>query len=604
MPEMTSVAWDLNDLFSGPDDPRVDENLDKLLECSRKFAQTYRGKINSESLNTQVLLSAIKEYEDIAQQMAKTGSYAALLFASDTSKPESGAFMQHVQERETEISLELMFFDLELMAVKPEIIDPLLDDKALEDYRHFIQAARLFRDHRLSEPEERILEEKANTGSRAFERLFEEMVSAIEFKITLDGEEKTLTEPEILALLRDPNREVRKLAAGSLTKGLLDNGRLLTFIFNTLVFDKSVDDRLKRYGYPEQARNLSNELDKEIVDTVISASVNNYSLVARYYHTKREILGLDELTHYDRYAPLFEAKKQYSFNEARQIVLDSFGGFSKDMAAAADKFFNKKWIDAAPRKGKRGGAFCMYVTPDLHPYVLLSYLNRKDDVMTLAHELGHGVHAYVSRNQSYMNFHSALPVAELASTFGEMLVFESLAAKSDLDEKLALYAEKIEETFATIFRQAAMFRFEQELHRARRERGELTREEIGELWQNEMQAMFGDSVIMGKEHENWWMYVNHFISSPFYVYAYSFGELLVMALYSMYKRDGESFVPKYMEMLKTGGACSPRDLLARVGIDIADPEFWNGGVKVVEHLISDFEKLHAEWKAKGGELAR
>lgn len=596
MPDLTTVSWNLSDLFKGIDDPAIDKCLDDTLARAKAFAERYRGEIDSDSLTAQTLLEAIKEFEVIAANETKVGSYAALVFSADTSKPEHGALMQHVQERETEISLELIFFDLELMAAKPEIIDSILKDPILADYRHFVHAARLFREHRLAESEEKILEEKANTGSRAFERLFDEMLSAIEFKITLDGEEKTLTEPEILALMRDPDREIRKTAAESLTKGLVDNGRLLTFIFNTLVYDKSIDDRLRRYEYPEQARNLSNELDRETVETVISTCVEYYPLVSRYYLTKRDILGYDKLYHYDRYAPLFEAKKQFSFDEARSMVLDSFGRFSDEMKKTAEEFFINSWIDAGPRKGKRGGAFCMYVTPDLHPYVLLSYLNRQDDIMTLGHELGHGVHASLARHQSLVNFSSALPVAELASTFGEMLVFESLVSKADLDDKLALYAEKIEGVFATIFRQAAMYRFEQELHRSRREMGELTREEIGDIWQHNIQAMFGDSVEMGEEHANWWMYVSHFIGSPFYVYAYSFGELLVMALYSMYKREGASFVPKYLEMLKTGGACAPAELLGRVGIDISDPEFWRGGMKVVDGLIRDFEKLYMEWE--------
>ncbi len=598
MIETTTLAWDLSDLFHGIEDPRIEESLNDGLARAREFAAKYRGKIDSAELTATTLLEAIREYENLAQDLAKPSNYAALVFSSDTSKFENGAFLQHVQERQTAISLETIFFELELMAAAPAIIERLAADPILQGYRHFIQASRLFREHRLSEPEERIIEEKANTGGRAFERLFEQSVSTIEFKLTVHGEERTLTEPEVLALMRDPDREVRKAAAASFTDGLVRNGMLLTFIFNTLVFDKSIDDRLRRYDYPEQARNTANELDAQTVETVMSTCVERYDLVARYYRTKREILGCDKLMHYDRYAPLFETRQEVGFDEARETVLISFERFSGTISEAAGKFFAGGWIDAEPRKGKRGGAFCMYVTPDLHPYVFLNYLNRKDDIMTLGHELGHGVHAYLSRANSYVNFSSALPVAELASTFGEILVFGSLVAKSDLEDKLALYASKIEEIFATIFRQAAMYRFEQELHRARREKGELTTEEIGDMWQRNIQAMFADSVELGEEHRNWWMYVEHFIGSPFYVYAYSFGELLVMALYSMYRREGEAFVPKYLDMLKAGGSCSPQELLARVGIDIKDPEFWRGGMKIVEEMIADFEKLYEEWKGR------
>ena len=598
MAEMTTVAWDLGDLFSKVDDPEIDKTLDRALARAKAFAKRYRGRINSDDLTAETLAAAIRELEQISVAETKAASYAAMVFFADTSKPEHGALMQHVQERTTQISLELVFFDLELMAARPEIVDKLLSDERLANYRHFVRASRLFRDHKLAEGEEKILEEKANTGGRAFERLFEESLSAVEFKMTIAGREQSLTEPEIMALLREPDREVRKAAAESLTRGLAENGRLITFIFNTLVYDKSIDDRLRRYDHPEQPRNLANELDRQTVETVISACVEGYPLVARYYRVKREALGIDKLYHYDRYAPLFESRRQYSFDQARKIVLESFGRFSAEMRDAAAEFFERGWIDAEPRKAKRGGAFCMYVTPDAHPYVLLSYLNRKDDITTLSHELGHGVHASLARCQTLVNFSSALPVAELASTFGEILVFESLVAKSDLGQKLALYAEKIEEVFATIFRQAAMYRFEQELHRARRELGELTAEQIGGMWQRSIQAMFEDSVELGEEHANWWMYVNHFVGSPFYVYAYSFGELLVMALYSMYRREGSAFVPRYLDMLRAGGSCSPEELLGRVGIDIREPEFWRGGMKVVEGLVADFEKLYAEWKGQ------
>lgn len=593
-----TVAWDLSDLYSSVKDSKIDQSLADSLERAQEFARKYRGRIDSPDLTADTLLSAIKECEQLAVDLTKPAAYASLVFSADTSKPAHGALMQSVQERQSQIAIEIMFFELELMSVQPEVIDPIMRDDRLANYRHFVHHARLFRDHRLSEPEERIMEEKANTGGRAFERLFEESVSDIEFTVTIEGEERVMTEPEVLALIRDPNRETRRAAAASLTEGLMRNGRLLTFIFNTLVLDKAINDRLRSYEFPEQARHKSNELDRETVETVISTCVDHYPLVARYYRTKRDILGYDTLTHYDRYAPLFESKKQFSFGQAKDIVLEAFGRFSEQMASTANEFFEKKWIDAASRKGKRGGAFCMSMTPDLHPYILLTYLNRKDHIMTLGHELGHGVHACLAREQSYFNFSSALPVAELASTFGEMLVFESLVAESDLEERLALYAEKIEEAFATVFRQASMYRFEQELHQARRERGELTADEIGDIWQKSIQAMFGDSVELGEEHRCWWMYVNHFVGSPFYVYAYSFGELLVMALYSMYRKEGAAFVPKYVELLRTGGSCSPGELLGRVGIDVKDPGFWSGGMKVIEGLIEEFERLYSEWKAK------
>ncbi len=594
MQNISAPTWDLSDLYSGLDDPRIEAAINSLIQRSESFANKYRGRIDAPDLTATTLLSAIKDYEGILQDTDKPLTYASLLFATDTSKPEYGAFMQKMQERSTEISILLVFFDLELMSVPEEQMSQIVADPLLAEYRHYIWAARLFRDHRLSEPEEKILEEKANTGRRAFSRLFEETVSNIQFHITRDGSTETLTLPEVIAFLREPDRELRKAGAASLTAGLVENARALTFIFNTLIQDKATDDRLRKYSYPEESRNLSNELDTEIVELVVSTAIDNYPMVAKYYDLKRQILGYDKLTHYDRYAPLFETKETVPFDKAREIILSAFGKFNPILANTADKFFEKSWIDAEPRKGKRGGAFCAFVTPDLHPYIFTNYLNRMDDVMTLGHEMGHGVHSYLARDESYMNFAPVLPVAELASTFGEMLVFEVLQSEASRDDKLALYAEKIEGAFATIFRQAAMYRFEQAIHTQRRETGELTTEQFSALWQKLQQQMFGSSVELGDEHRFWWMYVSHFIGSPFYVYAYTFGELLVMALYAMYKKEGEAFSAKYIELLKVGGSMTPAEMLGRVGIDIRDRAFWQGGMQVLQGFINDFESLCRE----------
>ena len=596
MVEPTDVRWDLSSLYDGMDDPRIEQTLEEQLRQADAFAEKYRGKINTPDLSARMLLQALRDFEALSQEAGKPITYASLLFDTDTADPARGAFLQRMRERITEISVALIFFDIELLEAPEETISLLLKDPMLEPYRHFIKSVRLFREHHLSEPEERVFEEKANTGSRAFARLFEETVAAIPFRMLRDGKRATLTEPEVLALLRDPDREVRRAAAASLTRGLRSNGRTLTFIFNTLTQDKAVNDRLRRYAYPEQARHLSNELDPETVEMVVNTVTGSCETVARYYRLKRELLGYDKLTHYDRYAPLFETREEVPFDKARTIILDSFGAFSDAMAERAREFFERRWIDAAVQKGKRGGAFCSYVTPDLHPYVFLNYLNRLDDVMTLGHELGHGVHASLSREQTYLNFHGTLPLAELASTFGEMLVFESLVREAGVEDRLALYARKIEDVFATVFRQAAMYRFEQDLHKARREEGEQTAEQIGEMWQRRIQEMFLDSIELGGEHKSWWMYVSHFIGSPFYVYAYSFGELLVTALYSRYRQEGGSFPPKYIELLRAGGSMSPQDLLARVDIDIKRREFWQGGIDVLRGHVDRFESLYRESK--------
>ena len=490
-----------------------------------------------------------------------------------------------------------MFFDLELQAAPHDLIEPLLADAELANYVHYIRATRVYSPYRLSESEEIVLEETSNTGSRAWVRLFEEVTANHVFKLVRPGktEAEDMTEQEVLTLLRDADRDVRQAAADSLSSGLAELQRVLTFTYNNLLQDKSVEDRLRGFEYPEKSRHLSNELEKETVDLVIRKCRENYHLVSRFYKVKREILGLPELTHIDRYAPLFAIEEMVPWEQAQKIVLDAFCGFSSTLEAKAAEFFDKNWIDAEPRKGKRGGAFCSYNTPDTHPVVFQSYLNRMDDVMTLAHELGHGVHASLSREQTYFNFHGTLPLAELASTFGEMLVFESLVKEASLKDRLALYADKIEGVFATVFRQAAMFSFEQRAHAARRSDGELSSEAFGNIWQEEIQAMFGDSVTIGEQHRSWWSYVGHFIFAPFYVYAYSFGELLVLSLYQMAKAEGPSFATKYVDLLRLGGSLFPQELMATVNVDLNDEAFWQGGLNAMESLVSEFEKIWAEY---------
>jgi oligoendopeptidase F len=591
------VRWDLSALFSSMDDPRIEATWTEAMRRAEAFETNYRGKIDSPDLDAATLAAAIRDIEALYNEVAKPMGYASLLFSTDTGDPAVGAFMQKQREKGTSLSVKTMFFELELQAADAAIVDRLLEDAALADYRHYVESTRVYSPYRLSEKEEIVLEETANTGSRAWVRLFEELTSNHVFRLKLpNGEEKEATEQEVLTLLRDADRGVRQAAADTLTTGLKELERVLVFNYNNLLQDKAVEDRLRGYEYPEQERHLSNELDKETVDLVIRLCREHYGLVARFYRVKREILGLPELTHIDRYAPLFESEEQVPWERAREIVLDSFGTFSDEMQRRAAEFFDASWIDAEPRKGKRGGAFCAYNTPDTHPVVFQSYLNRMDDVMTLAHELGHGVHASLSRAQSYLNFHGTLPLAELASTFGEMLVFERLVADASPKDKLALYADKIEGVFATVFRQAAMFRFEQRCHETRRAEGELTPQQFGDLWQEEQQAMFGDSVTLGEQHRMWWSYVGHFIFAPFYVYAYSFGELLVLSLYQMAKAEGPGFADKYIEVLRLGGSKSPKELMALVGVDLGSETFWRGGFDAMEKLVAEFERLWTEQK--------
>ncbi len=589
-----NVHWNLGDLFGGPSDPRIEQTLADCQARAEAFEIEYKSKINTPELTAVTLGAALREYEALDQEATKPGTFASLLFTTDTGDPARGAFLQKMREAGTKLSLPLLFFELELAALPDETLTPLLETPEVAPYAHYLGTVRASRTHMLSETEERLLEETANTGGRAFGRLFQETVSNAAF----EWNDQTLSLAQITAKLQDPDREVRRTAAAAFTAGLKPHSRTLTYIFNTLLQDKSVSDRLRRYPAAQSSRHLANELDPATVELVVDTVVRNYPLVARYYQVKREILGVDTLTHYDRYAPLFEAEETITYPQAQEIVLDAFGGFSAEMQGRAAEFFDKNWIDAPATKGKASGAFCSYVTPDTHPYVLVNYLGRMKDVMTLAHELGHGVHASLSRSQSLLNFQGTLPLAELASTFGEMLVFERATQSATLKDKLALYAEKIEGAFATIPRQTAMYRFESAIHAHRRERGELTTDEFGDYWQTEVQAMFGDSVQLGDEHRLWWSYVSHFISSPFYVYAYSFGELLVLSLYQQAKTGGPEFADKYLRMLEAGGSLTPQQLMDKVGVNLSDPAFWQGGFDVLAGLVSEFEVLWAEYRGE------
>jgi len=592
----TGARWDLSALFSGIDDPKIDETWDRCRDRAGRFSDQYRNKIASPDLDAATLLSSLQEIESIYQEASKPVNYAHLLHACDTSSHEVGAFLQKQMEKLTEINVAVMFYELELQRADEAAISKLLQDPRLEPYRHHVQVARSFSPYRLSEPEEVILEETANTGSRAWMRLFEEVTSNHPFRYAdpETGKSSNLILQEALDMLRVSNRKVRQAAADAISEGLAELQRVLCFTYNNLILDKKTEDRLRRMEYPEQARHLANELDKETVDLVIDLCRQNYGLVSRFYNVKKQILGLPELTHIDRYAPLFEADEKIPYEEGTAIVLQAFTRFSEEMGARAREFVERRWIDAEPRPGKQAGAFAAYVTPDTHPFVFVNYLDKPVSVSTLAHELGHGVHASLSREQTFFNFMGTLPLAELASTFGEMLVFEDLVGKADLKNKLALYADKIENTFATVFRQAAMFRFEQRCHEQIRLHGEMSPEAFGDLWQEEMQAMFGDSLTLGEQHRSWWSLISHIYCVPFYVYAYSFGELLVLSLFQMAKREGAEFEKKYIRLLRMGRSRSPQELMATVGVDLKDPSFWQGGFQAMEMLIAEFERLWRE----------
>ncbi len=592
------VTWNLADLYSGPDDPRLEADLADALAAAERFAARWRGGVAGASAAE--LAAAVDELERIQEPVARAGSFAGLLFAGDTSAPRHGALLQRVQERGSEIRNALVFFELEWVGLDDPVAERLLADPALAKRHHWLASLRRYRPHVLSEPEERLLEETANTGSRAFSRLFDEVLGRLRFQVRRGDQTLDLGEEEVLSLLYDPDREVRREAADALTRTLVQSSHTLGFVFNTLVQDKAQDDRRRRYSTPMAARHLANEIDAESVESLIEACVSRYPLVARYYRLKAKLLGLEKLADYDRYAPIGEPPGAFAFERARRIVLDAYGDFAPSMAGIAERFFDDRWIDAELRPGKRGGAFCASTLPSVHPYVLVNYTGTPRDVMTLAHELGHGVHQFLARPQGLFEQDAPLTLAETASVFGEMLVFRRLLREQpDPVARLALVCGKLEEAFATVFRQVAMTRFEQSLHAARRAEGELAVPRINELWMAANRPMFGDSVELRDDYAWWWLYIPHFVHSPFYCYAYSFGELLVLALLRRYDAEGPAFVDRYLELLAAGGSDAPATLLARVGLDVRDPKFWDGGLVLLEELLTEAEQLASRVGKKG-----
>lgn len=586
------IRWDLSDLYLSLDDPQIKKDIDTALSRAKEFEMEYRGKINSNGISSSMLLGALKELESLSEMIGKLLSYAYLEFAADTSNPKHGAFLKFIQEKSTEIRRHLIFFELEWIALPDEMANRLIEDDVLSHYSHFLKQERRYKPHKLGEPEEKILDEKANTGSRAFIRLFDEVINNIRFKVRVDGKIKHLTETETLALLYDTRRDLRRAAAKGLTRGLRENIHVLTYIFNTLVEDHSIDDRLRNYDDPMASRHLDNEIDKETVDTLMTSCESNFNMVEEYYNLKKRILGFKKFYDYDRYAPIDTEQKTIDYGSGKEIILDSFGDFSPRLSEIAKEFFDKNWIDAEIRDGKRGGAFSHSTVPSVHPFVFTNYTGKLRDVMILAHELGHGIHQYLSRKQGYFQCNTPLTTAETASVFGEILVFHKLLeSEKDPRVRLSLLCSKLEDMFATVFRQVVLTRFEEKLHHARRNEGELTAEAINRIWIETNRLMFGDSVVLTEDYAWWWTYIPHFIHSPFYCYAYSFGELLVLALYNKYLKEGDSFVPRYIYLLSSGGTESPERLLSRAGVDITDPDFWQGGLFILREMVNEASAL-------------
>lgn len=590
------ITWDLKDLYCDPKDPALDTDLKVALQKAKKFENRYRGKLTIKGgITPSKLFQALEEFENICEKIGRVNSYANLLHAANTEESEYGALLQSVRERSTAIRKHLIFFELEWLQVSTSDASVLINSPETAQYKHYLEKEFHYRPHRLSELEEKILDEKANSGSRAFVRLFDEILSASRFQIEVEGVTKEMNQQQVLALLYHQERKQRRLASDGFTQGLKRHNHLLTYIFNILVLDHKINDSLRAYNTPMTARNLSNEIDQDVVQTLLSSCESGFDIVHRFYRFKAQLLGLKKLYDYDRYAPLFPNQSLCNWSQCKDIVEESFRQFDQRYGRIVQKFFTHSWIDAEIRLGKRGGAFSSGTVPSVHPYILVNYNDRLRDVMTVAHELGHGVHQYLSRKVGYLQSHAPLILAETASVFAEMIVFNQLMnTETDPKVRLGLLCHKLEDTFATIFRQVVLTRFEQNLHKARREEGELTTDQIDKIWIEVNSPMYGDSVYLTENYSHWWMYIPHFIHSPFYCYSYAFGELLALALLQKYRKQGGEFIPQYFELLSAGGSETPSVLLSNIGVDITDPKFYQGGIQILRQMLDEAEKLAKE----------
>jgi len=584
-----NIYWDLTDLYRGVDDPKITSDMTDLEAMVDNFATEYTGKISG--LSPIEFVGLLEKYERIHDGIGKLGSFVYLQWSTNTADTSYGKLLQSVTEYSSRVSQKLIFFDVEWLAMEESEANFIIDHELLASRRHYLEASRRYKKHVLSEKEEKILTAKSVTGSQSWVRYFDETLGAATFE--LDGEQ--LTEQEVLSKMHDPDRELRIRAAASLTKGFQGLKRSLTFVFNTLLADKHTNDTLR--GYPKwiSSRNLSNQISDETVDTLVASVQEFYPVVQRYYGLKKRLLGLETMFEYDRYAPIMKNEARVSWDEARSMVLESFGDFNSEMAGIAQRFFDENWIDAAIRPGKRGGAYSASTVPSVHPYVFMNYDGKIRDVQTLAHELGHGVHQYLSREQGVLQSDTPLTTAETASVFAEMLVFKKILRElDDPKERLALLMGKIDDTIATVFRQVSMNRFEEAIHTARRTEGELSSDDFSRMWRQTQTDLYGDSVTLSSDYDIWWCYIPHFLHTPGYVYAYAFGELLVLALYDRYEKGQAGFDDSYIELLRAGGSDWPEKLIGKLGVNINDPQFWKNGLSIVEDLVNQAEKLATE----------
>jgi oligoendopeptidase F len=578
--------WDLADLYPGPDSPELAADLDRADRLAQDFAAAHAGQLGT--LSGSALAACIAGYEGIEEILGRVMSYAQLLFSGDSNDPAIGRFYQSMNERVTVISSHLIFFTLELNRLDDAVLDEKLRDPALARWQPWLRDLRVFRPHQLPDELEKLLHDKEVTGRSAWSRLFDETIAAL--RVPLNGEELTVS--AVLNKLSDRDRAVREAAGRAIGEVFSKNLRLFALTTNTLAKDKEIIDTWRHYPRPGSYRNRANMVEDEVVDALVSAVTADYGRLShRYYQMKAKWLGLEKLQHWDRNAPLpGDEDRAVSWPEARTRVLTAYGAFSPELADIGARFFANPWIDVPPRPGKSGGAFAHPTVPSAHPYLLLNYHGRTRDVMTLAHELGHGVHQVLAGHQGYLMAGTPLTLAETASVFGEMLTFRALLdAETDPARRRIMLAGKVEDMLNTVVRQTAFYRFETLLHDERRG-GEVMAERIGEIWMRMQTESLGPAFEFTPDYSVFWAYVPHFIHSPFYVYAYAFGDCLVNALYGVFQSGHPGFQAKYLDMLRAGGTKRHKELLAPFGLDASDPAFWRKGLDVISGFIDELEK--------------
>lgn len=581
--------WNLADLYEGPDAPALAADLEDAKTKATAFAETYQGKLAD--LDGTALGQAIADFEDIVDVLYRGLSYAQLLNAADVSNADNARFLQTMTERGNEISTLTLFFELELNRLDDAVLAKQLQDPAAARYAPWLEMVRLYKDHQLSDEAERLLHEKSVTGRAAWVRLFDETLAELRFPI--EGEADLMTLSDVMNRLSDPAEPVRRDAAQSVGRVLTDNVRLFSLITNTLAKDKQTEDVWRKYAKPYSSRNLSNQVEDDVVDALVSSVRAAYpDLSHRYYALKAKWFGQDTLNYWDRNAPLPErAEKTYAWDEAKTTVLDAYGRFDPALADIAEGFFDKRWIDAALRPGKDSGAFSHPTVPSAHPYILMNFHGKSRDVMTLAHELGHGVHQVLSAPQGALMADTPLTTAETASVFGEMLTFRSLLdGEDDPKARRVLLAGKVEDMLNTVVRQIAFHSFEERVHDERRG-GELAAERLGEIWLSVQAESLGPAIRFDEDYTHYWAYIPHFVHSPFYVYAYAFGDCLVNSLYDVFQGGHPGFQAKYLDLLRAGGAKRHKELLSPFGLDASDPAFWSRGLAMVSGFIDELEAM-------------